>query len=156
MSPLVWILAAAALVAGLGWLLLAGGSLAEPGRRGLAAYAVGAVALLAAAGVVAAVIANVRADSDAKGAHGPVALSAAERHGGQLFRRTCGSCHTLAAARTAGDVGPDLDLIDPPPERTLRVIEHGSIGYTAVMPPGLLAHQDARDVAAYLAKVARR
>jgi cytochrome c6 len=37
------------------------------------------------------------------------AAAAAASPGAALFKANCGSCHTLAAARTSGVVGPKLD-----------------------------------------------
>src|SRR3954468_7352462 len=38
-------------------------------------------------------------------------LSAAETHGRELFVARCGTCHTLDAAGTIGQIGPNLDDI---------------------------------------------
>jgi cytochrome c6 len=71
----------------------------------------------------------------------------------ELFAATCGMCHTLRAARVTGLVGPDLDAVRPSEARVRRAIRNGSID--GVMQPGLLRGEDARSVAAYVARAAR-
>jgi mono/diheme cytochrome c family protein len=77
-------------------------------------------------------------------------------HGKFLFRRTCASCHTLAAVNARGVTGPNLDQIGQvTPQRVLNAIRIGGTGQKR-MPAGLLDGQDAQDVAAYVSKVAGR
>jgi mono/diheme cytochrome c family protein len=66
------------------------------------------------------------------------------------FKSTCGSCHTLKDAGTAGTVGPNLDQLKPDEARVARQIANGG----QIMPAGLLKGQPAKDVAAYIAAVA--
>jgi mono/diheme cytochrome c family protein len=99
--------------------------------------------------------------------------------GEQLFKQTCGSCHTLQAAGTAGTIGPNLDDAFATPRQegysdstienivldqirlgsgsvaTYTTVEHGK-GLTpqTQMPANLLEGQDATNVAAYVASVA--
>jgi len=99
--------------------------------------------------------------------------------GGQLFTCACGNCHTLSAAGTSGDIGPNLDnafaadveegypqsvienvvldqiRLGSGPIATYRTVENGK-GLTSqtTMPANILKGQDARDVAAYVASVA--
>jgi cytochrome c553 len=81
-------------------------------------------------------------------------LSAREEHGKELFEQTCASCHNLDAVNARGVTGPDLDEIGQvTEERLLSAIEVGGTGQKR-MPAGLLEGSDARDVAAYVAKVA--
>jgi mono/diheme cytochrome c family protein len=89
-------------------------------------------------------------------------------HGKQLFAAaakrsepTCASCHTLADAKAQGTVGPNLDDAFSSDksqgfsEQTLRDVVRGQIAYPeAPMPANLFRGQDARDVAAYVAKCA--
>jgi len=91
---------------------------------------------------------------------------------------TCGGCHTLADAGTAGNVGPNLDeafAYDKKQgfaESTIRDVVRGQIAYAVThtgagmggktppgqeypgMPDNLLRGQDAKDVAVYVAKCA--
>jgi mono/diheme cytochrome c family protein len=74
---------------------------------------------------------------------------------------SCGSCHTLVDAGTAGTTGPNLDqafgysCAQGFEESTVYSSVLGQIGLAAgVMPPDLVTGQDAVDVAAYVANVA--
>src|SRR5687768_2417534 len=74
--------------------------------------------------------------------------------GKELFRQTCASCHTLAAANARGVTGPNLDEIgEVTPDRIKSAIKVGGTGQDR-MPANLLEGRDAEDVAAYLARVA--
>lgn len=92
--------------------------------------------------------------------------------GRQLFITNCGTCHALAEAGSATNIGPDLDAafararadgmdsdtiegvvqqqIDNP-----RLVEGGTLNYEQVyMPPDIVTGQDAEDVSTYVASVA--
>jgi mono/diheme cytochrome c family protein len=71
-----------------------------------------------------------------------------------LTVQTCGNCHALAAAGMRGVVGPSLDELRPSAAAVRRAIRTGSAD--GIMPAGLLAGDDARRVAAYVARSARR
>jgi len=45
--------------------------------------------------------------------------------GRDVFRTTCGGCHTLADAGTSGNVGPNLDQARPPKELVLDRVTNG-------------------------------
>ena len=76
--------------------------------------------------------------------------------GKELFRETCASCHSLAAANARGITGPNLDeLGDLPPDRVLNAIEVGGTGQDR-MPAGLLEGENAQAVAEYVSAVAGR
>ena len=78
------------------------------------------------------------------------------KRGKQLFLQACASCHSLAAVNARGVTGPSLDeLGGPDRKRVLRAIEVGGTRQNR-MPKGLLRDQDAKDVAAFVAEVARR
>ena len=84
-------------------------------------------------------------------------LSAAEKHGRELFVQNCGSCHSLDAAGTTGQIGPDLGDIPLTEEDVLAAIRtgggeesHGAGGRTGNMPRNLVTGQDAKDVAAFV------
>lgn len=89
--------------------------------------------------------------------------------GEQLFTQKCGSCHTLTAAGTNADIGPNLDLafqearasgmdqdtIEGVVEAQISNPRPASPEDTAVyMPANLVEGDDLRDVAAYIAGVA--
>ncbi len=70
----------------------------------------------------------------------------------------CGSCHTLDAAGTVGQIGPDLGDIAVNEGDVLRAIRigggshsHGAGGRTGNMPRNLVTGSDAQDVAAFVA-----
>jgi cbb3-type cytochrome c oxidase subunit III len=89
--------------------------------------------------------------------------------GQQLFSSNCGSCHTLRAAGTQGQIGPNLDdafaqaRADGVPESTIREVVHMQIKYPSppqissnvpAMPKNLVKGDDAESVATYVASVA--
>jgi mono/diheme cytochrome c family protein len=74
--------------------------------------------------------------------------------GKELFRQTCATCHTLAAANARGVTGPDLDEIgEMTEERVLTAIKVGGTGQKR-MPAELLEGPDAEAVAKYVSAVA--
>ncbi|HKH23191.1 MAG TPA: cytochrome c [Solirubrobacterales bacterium] len=86
-------------------------------------------------------------------------LSQAEVHGRDLFVAHCGACHTLDAAGTVGNVGPNLGDIAINEQDVLAAIRTGGgrhakgqqTGPTGTMPPNLVTGKDAQDVAAFVA-----
>ena len=111
-----------------------------------------------------------RADGDA--ARGAQEVPADLKSGQSLFQTNCGTCHTLYAAGTDGNYGPNLDvLLAPagPPEgptakttiestegRVLGAIEKGvdSTTTTGRMPGGILNQEQAKEVAEFVARTA--
>jgi mono/diheme cytochrome c family protein len=77
-------------------------------------------------------------------------LSPAEESGRTLFVQNCGSCHTLDAAGTQGQIGPDLGDIPLNEADVLSAIEIGGRG-SGNMPMNLVTGKDAQDVAAFVA-----
>jgi mono/diheme cytochrome c family protein len=65
----------------------------------------------------------------------------------ETFANTCGGCHTLKAAGTEGQVGPDLDQVKPSKQVVLDTIKEGP----SVMPSNLLKGAEADAVAEYVA-----
>jgi cytochrome c553 len=67
-------------------------------------------------------------------------------------KNSCGSCHTLKAAGTSGDVGPNLDSLKPGFDEVKDQVEHGG----GVMPAyeGTLSEKQIEDVAAYVSSSA--
>jgi mono/diheme cytochrome c family protein len=94
------------------------------------------------------------------------------KSGQSLFQTNCGTCHTLYAAGTDGNYGPDLDeLLAPsgPPtgpsaaatiksteRRVLNAIEKGVDSSTTPgrMPGGILNDEQAKEVAKFVATTA--
>jgi hypothetical protein len=131
-------------------------------------YGIGLFALLVGVGVPTLVLAA-NNHSESKNAPGGVKLTNSERRGRTLFAKNCNTCHTLAASRGSGKVGPNLDALisgingaTPKETRTNRItfigsaIAQGRARGNGQMPAGLLQGQDAYDVAAFVAKVAGR
>ena len=60
----------------------------------------------------------------------------------------CGTCHTLKAAGSNGDIGPSLDMLKPQIENIIYAVTNG-IG---VMPPwgGILTPEEIEAVAYYV------
>jgi mono/diheme cytochrome c family protein len=77
----------------------------------------------------------------------------AEGPGKDLFVTSCGSCHTLSDAGSAGVAGPNLDDLMPDSAQVLSAIELGGAG-SGAMPAGLLTGDDAVAVSDYVASVA--
>jgi mono/diheme cytochrome c family protein len=129
-----------------------------------------AAACLAAGAVVAVASCGGGSDSETEAQHtsssgapegGSVEqpLSAAEQRGQVLFVQNCGSCHTLHAAGTIGNVGPNLDDIAINQADVLQAIRVGGgrhakgqeTGPSGTMPQNLVTGKDAQDVAAFVA-----
>lgn len=95
-----------------------------------------------------------------------IKLTAADKRGRDLFGERCGLCHTLAAANAVGKVGPDLDVLRPSYQVVLNTINNGCLSNPppgqnqlaclgqGIMPAGIYAGRDAKDVADFVAKVA--
>lgn len=74
--------------------------------------------------------------------------------GKEVFTTNCGSCHTLKAAGTSGEVGPDLDELEP----ELAIVEHQVVNGGGPMPAfgneGILNAKEIKAVATYVSSVA--
>ena len=111
-----------------------------------------------------------RSDGDA--ARGAQQVPSDLKEGQSLFQTNCGTCHTLYAAGTDGNFGPNLDeLLAPtgPPEgpkaqqtiegtegRVLNAVENGVDSSTTSgrMPAGILNGEQAKEVAEFVAATA--
>ena len=69
-------------------------------------------------------------------------------NGAQLFKGNCGSCHTLSAAGTSGQVGPNLDNVSLSAAEVEAKVRSGS----GAMPSfsGKLSDAEIKAVAAYV------
>lgn len=106
--------------------------------------------------------------SDADQNAGERAVPASLEAGRDLFDTNCGACHALSAAGTDGNFGPDLDELLAPTgepadpsslksaeERVLNAIDNGVDSSTpGRMPGGILAGEQARQVAEFVASEA--
>ncbi len=111
-----------------------------------------------------------RSDGDA--AMGAQDVPSNLKSGQSLFQTNCGTCHTLYAAGTDGNYGPNLDVLLAPsgaPEgptaastikqidgRVLNAIENGvdSTTTSGRMPGGILNEEQAEEVAEFVAHTA--
>ena len=85
----------------------------------------------------------------------PIPANASAASGAKVFASAgCGSCHTLAAAKSSGQIGPNLDKAHPGYDLVLQKVTSGGGG----MPSfgGQLSEQQIRDVAAFVATSAGR
>ena len=60
----------------------------------------------------------------------------------------CGVCHTLQAARSSGDIGPNLDQLKPSMDRIIYVVTNG-IGVMQAWE-GILSYEDIEAIAYYV------
>jgi mono/diheme cytochrome c family protein len=72
-----------------------------------------------------------------------------------LFSSECGVCHTLAAAGTSGQAGPNLDKLRPTRARVLAAIRNGGRG-SGLMTPNLVLGNDATRIAQFVAQATHR
>jgi mono/diheme cytochrome c family protein len=160
----IWVLVGFWVVVGLGVFLVAlrggdrrrpsgaGGGDGRGSRRGFLLVSA-LVWLVFGVALPALVLANA-GDDKAKAAPGGVDLTAAETNGRSLFSQNCSTCHTLRAVNAVGRVGPNLDELRPPKELVQNAVEQGRARGNGQMPAGLLAGQNVKDVAAFVAAVA--
>ena len=76
-------------------------------------------------------------------------LKGDSKKGSPVFSSSgCGSCHTLAAAKSTGTIGPNLDQLKPPYRDTTAQVTNGG----GVMPAfkSKLSAQQIADVSAYV------
>jgi mono/diheme cytochrome c family protein len=62
----------------------------------------------------------------------------------------CGNCHTLEAAGSTGNVGPNLDDSQPPLDLVVERVTNGAPPMPAFGTEGILDEQQIQDVAAYV------
>jgi mono/diheme cytochrome c family protein len=108
-----------------------------------------------------------RSDGDA--ARGAQQVPSDLTEGQSLFQTNCGTCHTLYAAGTDGNFGPDLDELLAPSgpatekseiegleERVLNAVHNGVDSTTTPgrMPPGVISGEQAEAVAEFVARTA--
>jgi mono/diheme cytochrome c family protein len=106
--------------------------------------------------------------SDADDESGAREVPAGLQAGKELFDTNCGTCHTLYAAGTDGNFGPDLDnllaqtgpatdasTVKATKQRVLNAIDNGVDSTTpGRMPAGILAGEQAEEVADFVASEA--
>lgn len=108
-----------------------------------------------------------RSDGDA--AMGAQEVPDSLKSGQSLFQTNCGTCHTLYAAGTDGNYGPNLDVLLAPSGvatkaseikgiegRVLNAAENGvdSTTTSGRMPGGILNKEQAKEVSEFVARTA--
>jgi mono/diheme cytochrome c family protein len=122
----------------------------------------GVVLLFAFGLAVPAIVLAFNHDHKASVAIGGVHLNKNEQTGRELFAHGCTVCHTLAAVKSVGRIGPDLDVrvgedISTPAGRkalVLNAIAEGRARGLGQMPALLYQGKEAEDVADFVAAVA--
>lgn len=76
--------------------------------------------------------------------------SAMLAEGKSIFTSTCGSCHTLKAAGTSGEVGPNLDELEPSQGTVEHQVQNGGGGMPAFGKEGTLSAEEIKAVATYV------
>jgi mono/diheme cytochrome c family protein len=123
------------------------------GRR--AAAIVFAVFYVAVGVAVPLLILMANNDSaDARVGGTTIELTQQEQDGREIFGERCASCHTLAAARADGKVGPNLDQLQAPKALVADAVERGRMRGAGTMPAGIVQGEDVDAVSAFVAAVA--
>jgi mono/diheme cytochrome c family protein len=121
------------------------------------------IILVCAAGLaIPALVLASNAEHKASAAVGGVHLNGQEQKGRELFAHTCVVCHTLAAVKSVGQIGPNLDIRvgdDIPTAQgrkalVLSAITEGRARGLGNMPAGLYVGKEAEEVADFVAAVA--
>ena len=112
--------------------------------------------------VVPALVLAFNGANKASVAVGGVHLNAEQQHGRVLFSQSCAVCHTLAATKSQGHLGPNLDVrlgAQIPTEAgrralVLSAIAEGRARGLGQMPAQLYQGRDAEAIADFLAATA--
>jgi mono/diheme cytochrome c family protein len=111
---------------------------------------------------VPAIVLAFNRDHKASVAVGGLHLNARQERGRELFARSCAVCHTLAATKSVGRIGPNLDVrvgndISTAAGRkalVLSAITEGRARGLGQMPALLYQGKEAEEVADFVAAVA--
>ena len=122
----------------------------------------GVVMLIAFGLVVPALVLAFNGEHKAGVAVGGVRLTPSEQRGRDLFARSCAVCHTLAATKSVGRIGPNLDVRVGDDIATasgrkalvLNAILEGRARGLGQMPAMLYQGREAEEVAEFVAAVA--
>jgi mono/diheme cytochrome c family protein len=137
-------------------------SLHTDSKLGQRAVTLGVVLLFVFGLVVPALVLAHNGEHKASSAVGGLHLNAEEVKGRELFSHTCTVCHTLAAVKSVGRIGPDLDVrvgVDiPTPAGRKALVENaiaeGRARGNGNMPAQLYQGKEAEEVASFVAAVA--
>jgi mono/diheme cytochrome c family protein len=131
-------------------------------RTGRRAVTAGIVLLFGFGLVVPTLVLAFNGANKASVAVGGLRLNAEQQRGRDLFARQCGFCHTLAATKSVGRIGPNLDVrvgadISTVAGRKALVSEaiaNGRARGLGQMPALLYQGKEAEEVANFVATVA--
>ena len=137
-------------------------SLHTDSKTGQRLVMLGVVVMFAFGLIVPAFVLVDNGEHKASAAVGGVHLNGRETEGRELFARACTVCHTLAAVKSVGRIGPNLDVrvgddISTPAGRKALVenaIQEGRARGLGQMPALLYQGREAEDVADFVAAVA--
>jgi cytochrome c5 len=137
-------------------------SLHTDSKLGQRAVTLGVVLLFVFGLVIPALVLAHNGEHKASEAVGGVHLNAEQVKGRELFSHTCTVCHTLAAVKSVGRIGPNLDVrvgddIPTPAGRKALVenaIAEGRARGNGNMPAQLYQGKEAEEVASFVAAVA--
>jgi mono/diheme cytochrome c family protein len=140
------------------------GGESAPGESKLSqrAVTIGVVIAFAFGLAIPALVLASNAEHKASVAIGGVHLNGSEQKGRELFAHACTVCHTLAAVKSVGRIGPDLDVrvgqeggsVEERQALVLSAITEGRARGAGNMPAGLYQGKEAEDVADFVAAVA--
>jgi mono/diheme cytochrome c family protein len=131
-------------------------------RAGQRIVLAGVVILIAFGIAVPAIVLAFNGEHKSSVAVSGIRLNSDQIKGRELFQKACAVCHTLAAVKSVGRIGPNLDIrvgvdIATPAGRralVLGAIEEGRARGLGQMPALLYQGKEAEQVADFVAKVA--
>jgi mono/diheme cytochrome c family protein len=131
-------------------------------KAGNRAATLGIVLLFAFGLAVPALVLAFNGENKASVAVGGLHLNANQQRGRNLFARACSVCHTLAAVKAVGRIGPNLDIRVGDDIATaagrralvLNAIAEGRARGLGQMPARLYQGREAQQVAEFVAAVA--
>ena len=131
-------------------------------RTGQRAVTFGVVLLFAFGLVVPALVLAFNGANKASAGIGGLHLNAQQQRGRDLFARSCAVCHTLAAVKSVGRIGPNLDVrvgddiatVAGRKALVLSAISEGRARGLGQMPAQLYQGREAEEVAEFVAAVA--
>jgi mono/diheme cytochrome c family protein len=137
-------------------------SLHTDSRIGQRLVTLGIVVLVAFGLAIPAIVLAFNGEHKASVAAGGVHLNGEEQKGRELFAHSCAVCHTLAAVKSVGRIGPNLDVrvgvdIATASGRkalVLSAISEGRARGLGQMPALLYQGKEAEEVANFVAAVA--
>ena len=113
-----------------------------------------AVAAALAVAMIGFALSSVTAQAAPPAAHAAKVSTKVLKAGETIFKSKCGSCHTLANAKTKGQVGPNLDKLKPSDKLVVKQVTNGGGVMPAFGKKHLLNKTQIKNVAAYVSSVA--